>query len=340
MKKRGIFLSVFAFAFTVLLAGAGCRALVKGEGDFRHGVFLAAWYGAESNFIAHPKLDQAAREIIADERERETMRLNNLAAAHARLLRVNRAAAAFRACLKRKPRVPRPYLNYAEFERLLGREEQARAILRDLVRRKDFGGELLLAVAAKAEERGGPEIGVMLAEAIYRGDSSSPEIKKQSALWLGRYYLGVPDYARARTWLDRVLTLDPRQNEALYGMGVIAYLAGEHTSAAEYLSGALAAGGKQKPLRFLLADSYSRDNRTRQALSVLNGTPHETLKSDFRLLELRGRLLLLKDWRTDPEGLLVGVQSPAMRKRLLRSWFGDSNLDDIRATRRELELMY
>ena len=259
--------------------------------------------------------------------------LNDLGVAHARRLELDRAEERLNAAIKTRPPLTLPYLNLARLYTICEEPANANRVFLFMAANRSLDGQRLFRLAEGLyDQRREPEaLGLM--EALVRQERHGP----RPADWLGYFFLQQGNLARADVFFSRSLEIRPRGGPGLYGKGLTAYNAGDFRSAAVYLADARKAGHSERDLDLQLADAFFRLGELDESLDVIRSSRNKT---DARLVELHGRILLRQNYRADLRSLLGPIQSATERRRLLQSWYGTDQPDELRSLYDEFDLLY
>ena len=214
-----------------------------------------------------------------------------------------------------------------------GERRKAYLSLRAMIRKRKMSNRSVYDTYDELYRENQPDLALLLMTAFLETGRD----KKGASLLLSYYYLSELNYKKAVQYLDMVLEEDPRHAEALYQTGYIYFQNRDYKRTIMYLSLAEKYRYDGLDLPFLLAQSFYNTQDYDEALKVIDRLPSSKL--DDRLIVMKGKILLLKNWNSDLSYLVRNLPAER-RKAISREWFGEMSPKERRAVSEEFLYFY
>lgn len=255
--------------------------------------------------------------------------LNDLGVAHTRRLELDLAEERLTAAIKARPALTLPYLNLARLYTICEEPARASRVHLHMAANRLLSGDRLYRLARGLFDQGRRAEALSLMEALVRHERSGTA----PADWLGFYYLDLGQLARAATFFERSLEIQPTGGPGLYGQGVTYFRAGDFRRATVFLEAARQRGEKRPDLTLELATALVESGEFDKARELIEAAAD---RSQPALVRLHGRILLRENYRRN----LRSLPAPQDRGRLLREWYGTEQPEELTPLYDEFDLLY
>lgn len=266
--------------------------------------------------------DMSPDEILAANSDSDDIKLqNDRALAYIRIYKVDHSERLLLGILAKQDNFTPAYLNLSRLYAILTEKKRMQNIFRRMVLERKYSDAFLYNTALKLADQN------RTMETEYLMISLGSHRKSIPAnLWLASKYIEDEQYDQAIQKYEQVLSKDPKNSEAYFGIAWIYYISNNWALAFDYFQTAHKNQSREINLKFMMADCLYKQHQTDKALSIIHSANKK--ERTLQLIELHGLLLLRKDYKHDLKFLLNEMNDEDHKKALKQKWFGgqDQNM--------------
>jgi len=301
--------NTFRIFFTVIFL-LNCHAQIVGSGEIE----------TDPGFTySDQKFDRVSPRKVVKRLKNATTpdEKNDLAVAWLKLGRSDRAGRILFQLYRDQTASLETLLNFVRLQSMLGEEEHAEQICRNILARKLIPGRELFSFRDTLFRNGREREAVALMRAVSKGKSANVS---RAHLWLAEHARTHGDNGSALRHYDRVLEADPASKEALVASGYIYFAGGDWIRARDYFRAAKKFGSDEPDLPFLLAASLFQSGELEEALDVLKRVPVRAMNRETVLLY--GKLQMVFDYDAPLDRFLAQTSlSKGEKEGVLAEWY-------------------